>query len=775
MALTDEQLKILGGSPAKKTGLNQAQMDILGGGASVEAPVQTPIETPSFQMPPAAQKALNERNPELAMFLTEQAAINAIEGDREGFGEKLWGSIEDVGERIGWEAKTRMGRLKKMFTQEDRKTSMTDTLPEIGQPMTMEGAGSFFPRPEIRKFGEEPKKGGMMPPSDMETMARIDLIKLSAESPEEAEEMYKSIPSVVSTFKDAKGNPAVLFDNGYLGQINAPGPSQADRESLQTKGMLFGLGSRVTGGGVFSQMMAAAGIQSGLEVASLAGGGEINPWEVAVAGTMEGLSIGLMKAVGKGLASIPPSARKSIKTWEDLEGKIDSKTFSDLRKVKEAEEGLNAPAIMSAQFTNRGQPDFKDLEKIRKATTDLKSAQKIANRIAEQDTFVSGEIADQVKRISPSVDPIVEGAKIARASSDNIFNKFDTYRRGEANKVFGEVFKKNNWVDLRSTRKIARRIAENESISGGEKEMIAKKVLRFMQRPTSAGPMDNLTMRGRLAQELKFEIDNLIKRRGETAVGSNAKKALIEMQEELISKIDTTNPGYIDANKKFADAMAEADDLENSFIGLVRGTDEAKFEKVNTLFRNSEISELKKFKGLLDAENPAAFHTLYKGWLSNKLGERSIEKSGDLFGTLFSKPKEFNKMIELAPSADIKKNLQWIRDYVQSAKSITLKRAGAEQGAFQVGAELARQGEVQGARSMSIKALEFIHDKVRAGDMADAVLNPKWAEQMKLIRSSKREAGIRIFSDLIRLIGKGAQAELSSQNITETPNQQETE
>jgi len=405
-----------------------------------------------------------------------------------------------------------------------------------------------------------------------------------------------------------------------------------------------------------------------------------------------------------------------------------------------------------------------EIERVRLAAKDIKDAEKIGKRFYDQDEFAEAEIRDQIEKIPSAPNAAADGAERTAAASDAIFNKFDAARTKEADIRFSEAFKDNNPVNTAVVADDVLRIISDESIPTGEKELVQKKVLKMMSREDEAGNLiPRNSMPPKLAQELKFEIDNLIRKRGETSVGVNAEKSLIRVKERLIDSIEDTNPGYKAANAKFAKDMRSVEELESTLIGLVRGTEESSLQKINNVFNNKDIDQVQKMMGLIAKEDPAAPYALYKGWIRDKfknitdLGE-SGNASQDIWRAFFAKPKDAERLFRLAPSPQIKANLQTLRDYLRYSKQVRISGTTPDKGLLQSATKAGEQSQVVGPVAATLRTAGRVIEKRRADAATEAIMNPRWAEDMKHLRGlKKRELG-EGFEALLRMISRTANA-----------------
>lgn len=707
-----------------------------------------PLE-PSYRA--KVEEAYASGDVEFGDFLLRQA-----EAGEKQTPEGFLGQVRQKAGEVGFMAQRAGGRIKEAFTGESKQTPETHLYPEIG----------FADRsnPESEKYTDRTaqSKAGIMPPVDARTATALDVMNLAG-TDEERIQILRNTPSVVNLFKDDKDNVFAIFNNGYIGQVNKPGVSGADIERAAVQAVPFAAaGKLAAGAGALGKVGAAMGAQTAMELATVPFGGEFNESEIALSGIMEGLGQGLSKVVGRAWGKLADRERKSIKTWRDLEGKIPNQDFQKIKQLKQAEETLDAPKTLAAQYASNTGNRFSEVGDLIEASRKVNDAERIATQLNAQDAFAKKEIKDQVRQIFRG-DALEEGTRRVQGASKAIFEDLDAARRVQADRAFGNVFRDNATVDVRPIIVKARQLASNESIPNGEKQAVLNKLSSYF-RPQKGVTLTG--MRGRMAQELKFEIDNLIKKRGETAVGENAKSALLDLQGDLIKLIDDANPGYISANRQYAKNTQAIEELEDTIIGIIRDTGETKLSRISKLFDEKDIGSVKKVLGAIGGKDQPAVFALYRSWLDDKIGKINLKTSKnaskDLYASLFGSPDKQRRIFELAPSKEVKENLRALRDYLEVSRNIRIAPQGGTGSVISDLFEMGRQQEVQGPKAAVYRALQSKWEKSRKDALTGAVLNPRWAEEMKAMRDVPKAELPAAFDKLISTIVRFSQGPVES-------------
>jgi hypothetical protein len=771
-----------------------------------EQPI-TPQPTPTNNKGPAfgtpAFEAYARGDVQAGKFLEED---QRIKGSREPVTDiigKAKNVISDTARRVGFEFGRRGENIKDSITGEKRKTSLSST-PELGrenQYSSQEGFEEFAGKWGIgrTKSIKDAIRAGFYPPDDPKTASVLRGLPLMGSDAEriDAVASLKKNGKVTAMFPDEKGNVYALFDNGFLGQINRPGTSGMDIQEFGQKGLTYAAASMIGGPTVTGQVAASLGAAGALELDNLASGGSFDEYELALAPVFEVLGQGAGKIISKAFTKMSPSARRGIQSWEDLEGKIPPNDWAKIEKAMKASDALDgSPKLTKDQILSTGKPVGKEFRDVKKVIVDPENADKLAERYMAQDSYGDAKVRKIVEdSFSPTgmdagKPPIEIGMERTRKAADGVFEQIDTKRVTTAKETYGRLWGPSglgNQVNLRPVRARVRSILADEAINAGEKEAVQKRVLDFMKHkpPGELAAINLSTVTGKRGQETVWEIDRLINGRGADVVGEKAKSSLRDVRKLLIDEIEKTNPGFKAANSEYRTMMKEAEEVEETLVGLLRDTEEAAQDKVARIFNQKSNESILKAKGMLDSVDPSAYPALYRGWVEERLSKlpdtiqmlESDNAADIILNRFYGNPGQSRKMIALAPNLDTKKNLTFLRDWLNNAKQLRVSQATSEPSkGIARDIDIAR-GVIVPQAEAAIMAkrgiFSFFGRRFRAA-FTEAMLNPKWAEEMKIIRKKgPKENGLLALIEAIttstEAIGSGAmtsldpEAELESQ------------
>lgn len=689
------------------------------------------------QMERKIKAALEEGDPEAAEFLRSQMEESGSEQ-----------TIGGVAKEIGFRASRRWSNLVDKITGEKKKTALSEEVPELTTPL----ANLIDP-----KLGYvESMRQGLVPPVNP---GRLNDMALAARSEGEFVQMLKNDSRLSAIFPDSKGNLYAVYDNGFVGAVNAPGASWMDVDTIAQKGLLFALTSGR--GTITKQALKAMGTQSVLEGVSAGLGGTFDPEEVVLAGVMEGVGAKVAQSIGKWYAKANPIERRSVKSWEDLKGKIPQEDFSRLKALKEATKTLNAPEVTGPQFAvgTKGGEAVRAQSDVARSVKNLDDAVRFADKTAAQDLFARKEIKRQLEAIPSGPDAIGDGVRRVKDASENVTEFFKEQRRVVANRTYGEAFKENAQVDIRPIRQQIKKALSSGVVYKGDEQKALLKAYDFLKSPRTGTNV--LSAPAKDVQKVKFELDSMINGTSSDSAGGAARDALVDVRNKLVEEIEKVSPGYMKANALYAKGTEQINDLQKTMIGVIEGTAESRLGNVINLFENKDISSIKRLKGLIDSEDPSAFPALYKGWLSNKVSRMNLRESKNpsekLFNELFAKDDTAKRIFTFAPYPQARENLIALKNYLRYSKNLRVSSTQGEAGLLQQTAEAARQQSVQGAPATAARGIGGFFEKRKADALMEAILNPRWAEDMKYIRSLNAKAQAEKLDELLNAIAAMSQ------------------
>lgn len=217
------------------------------------------------------------------------------------------------------EASTYLPEIEEFVTGQKRIVESTEALP------------TWYKMPEM---------------NDYKLTEITDLVGLATADTDEAVKMIKSRNPKVKTRKDEKGNWILKSKNGKEYAIH-PGLRTEDTPKILSSVILYGLAST---GGVIPRIAKTMALQTGIETAQKAGGGDFDAEQIPISGFMEGVIPGA-KAAKKGIQGAV--AKKALKAGEEVTEEALSET------VRQATKGGKKGIKALETFAEQSKPDKK--------------------------------------------------------------------------------------------------------------------------------------------------------------------------------------------------------------------------------------------------------------------------------------------------------------------------------------------------------------------------------------------------------------------------------
>lgn len=565
-------------------------------------------------------------------------------------------------------------------------------------------------------------------------------------------------------------------ESGEEYSLNKPGLSQRDLIDFFAKAEQFAPAAKITGkvGNIAGKIVTGATTSALTELAAQgiekALGGEINGAPVALAGLFGGATEAALPVLGKLWGKLSQAGREKLlqaRSIEDVQslGVASGKELDELRNLIGPEKVAEAPPLNRPQAT--GAPA--DKGKLLAASKDPKLAEDMAKANAKRDVWAKSKLDELA-----AGEPLDNALKDARDASEEIFDQMYARRKREADRLYGKAFENAKDVDVSGLRGHVKTIIEDKSITGGEKARILGIVEKFLDTAKKE-PENPLVRRifqkkgeakgdmlpAKLAQELKFEIDNLIGKRGMTAVGQNTEAALLEVQSQLKNLIEEAAPGYKAANQAFRNRTEAIDAMQEDLIGLISRKTDSNIETIGRMLDSKDIPRLLAVKGMLDQVHPKIWANVHRNWLASKIGKlpsNLMDKPNPaktMYDTVFGKEDLSKRMIELAPDRNVTANLKWLKGYLLKSQNVReFDPAAAAQ-------ELAQEQAKGGVRSTVSKIAHSTRQSIAEGILGngekkrlkaifDAMEGPEWAKRMEEVRAEGLSAeAARRFNALV--------------------------
>ena len=287
----------------------------------------------------------------------------------------------------------------------------------------------------------------------------------------------------------------------------------------------------------------------------------------------------------------------------------------------------------------------------------------------------------------------------------------------------------------------------------------------------------------------KVEIDQLLAKVGDGALGNQTKRELKSVKTKLLEQMDASSPAYKTAREEYARLSPAINEIEASLVGRAANISDEQIKNIsNLVFDPAEVdpSVLKNARTLIEAQDAGAWNDIVRVGLQKRIasasmgeGEAAVNVANDpaaLRRAIFGKGKQ-REALYSALNDDQKKNFRWLEE--------VLNRASAGRGA---GSETAEKGrvmeELKGKGGLVWDAItspiktasggvsQSLFDR-RVSTLADALLSTENAKKMASIRSmglkdesNARRALVSLLSEIEKNTPKADEAG----KISETEN-----
>lgn len=545
------------------------------------------------------------------------------------------------------------------------------------QPQT-----SPFPveRGESRAALELPElgTGGLLGGQDKLKIAAISPVLLATTDNQElANIITENFPDVGQQFSPA--GELILANNktGAKVIVNRPGLSRLDllqglgiAAAFTPAGRVSAIPAALTGKAVAGAAGAAL-TQTAIEGIQSQVGGELDATEIALAGVLGGaaeLVVPAIQAVRQARqakqigveAAELPAAQAQVRQGKEA--------ATQLEEVTGREVGL-----FPAQQTQ--QPS--ELLKQRLLPQLDAGSKRAAQALETQNKQVFDATADLVNTIAPA-EVTATGASRFRTASQKALDS-GKQRRSEAVKpLFNQAIKEGAKVDLKPVRSIIDE-ALLDAPPGGDLAKTMRKISNLIRSPVKGG-VPSL----RQLQKAKFQLDDMIEKFGEGALGNTVKRDVVELKQALVKQMEEASPLFKEAQEKFIELSPAVKELEDSILGQISKVEDVNLKNIaQRIFDPKEgltnPTVIKNAKKIIDQVDPGAWDDLMRVELNRRVGalEQLVEDlPGELVGNvpgqlrraIFGNPSQRNALLA-GMTKDQRKNFVYLDEVLRRAST----------------------------------------------------------------------------------------------------------
>lgn len=535
-------------------------------------------------------------------------------------------------------------------------------------------------RGETRAAQELPElgTGGLLGGQDQAKIAAISPVILATTNNQElANIITENFPDVGQQVSPAG---EVILANNKTGAkviVNKPGLSRLDL--LQGLGIAAAFTPAGRGAALAPTLAtkvaagaAGAGLtQAAIETIQSQVGGELDGTEIALAGALGGAA----ELVVPAIQAIRQSRQAGRVGAQAAEAPAISQ---QVRGAEEAVEGLEQATgqrvgVFQAQQTL--QPS--ELVKQRLLPQLDAASKKAAQALETQNKEVFTAATELIEKIAPK-GSIAAGAKRFKTASETALDAGKQRRTEAVKPLFNQAIKDGAKVDLKPVRSLIDE-ALLDAPPTGDLAKTMRKIKNLIRSPIKGG-----TPSLRQLQKAKFQLDDMVERFGDGALGNTVKRDVVELKQVLVKQMEEASPLFKEAQERFIELSPAVKELEDSILGQVSKIDDVNVKNISQRIFDpkaglTDPSQIKNAKKIIDQVDPGAWDDLLRVELNRRVGalEQLVEDiPGELVGNIpgqlrraiFGNPAQRNALLA-GMSKEQKKNFVFLDDVLRRASS----------------------------------------------------------------------------------------------------------
>lgn len=273
-------------------------------------------------------------------------------------------------------------------------------------------------------------------------------------------------------------------------------------------------------------------------------------------------------------------------------------------------------------------------------------AQRASQALARQNQQASQAVDNVLATIAPD-DAIVAGQERFRSAAQRAIEARRQIRAERSSPLYQQAFEEarrsGRPIDTSDIRATFSTIAEDFAPSGSIRRTM-EKAIGFLE-----------TSDLRKLHNAKLEIDDMITRRGDDALGNTARRQLTDLKERLVARMAEESPLYDQARIAFRDSSPDIVALEESIIGKVANLRDTQLKSISRQIFDPEQSNVRVVRDareVINSVDPGAWNMLLRGEMERRLGRLDLDNTelvtnlpGSLQRALFGTGKQKNVLM----------------------------------------------------------------------------------------------------------------------------------
>jgi len=364
------------------------------------------------------------------------------------------------------------------------------------------------------------------------------------------------------------------------------------------------------------------------------------------------------------------------------------------------------------------------------------------------------------------------GASRFRTAAQKALESGKQRRTEKVKPLFDQAIKDGATVDLKPIRQIIDD-ALTDAPPGGDLTKTMKRIQNLIRSPAKGGAPSL-----RQLQKAKFQLDDMIEKFGDGALGNSVKREVVEIKKALVVQMEEASPLFKEAQKQFSELSPAVRELEDSILGQVSKLKDTDLKNIaQKLFdpktASTDPTAILKAKKIIDGVDPGAWDDLLKVELNRRVSAmiETVSEAdlatknipGQLKRAIFGNAKQ-RQALMAGMNKEQKKNFTFLEDVLKRAESG--RQAGSPTELFKQSTERLKgiSGKLRDKIFSPLKSIQETGESAlfdrNARKFAEIMFNPKFEPRLAKLRKldpNSAKAGAefeKLFEDA-KIIGAG--------------------
>lgn len=365
------------------------------------------------------------------------------------------------------------------------------------------------------------------------------------------------------------------------------------------------------------------------------------------------------------------------------------------------------------------------------------------------------------------------GAARFRTASQKALDAGKQRRSQQVKPLFDQAIKEGATVDLKPIRSIIDE-ALKDAPPGGDLTKTMKRIQNLIRSPVKGGSPSL-----RQLQKAKFQLDDMIEKFGDGALGNSVKREVVQIKQALVAQMENASPLFKEAQKRFQELSPAVRELDDSILGQVSKIDDVNIKNISQKIFDpkgaaTDPTAIRKAKKIIDNVDPGAWDDLLRVELNRRvsamvdtIGDADLATKnipGQLKRAIFGNPKQRQALLA-GMSKEQKKNFVFLEDVLKRAESG--RQAGSPTELFKQSTERLKgvSGKLRDRLFNPIKSIQETGESAlfdrNVRKFADIMFDPKFEPRLSKLRKldpNSAQAGTeleKLFKDA-KVVGAAA-------------------